>query len=240
MERPWDSQSHGRSWVPIHVLASISSFRKWDSQSPPYTESVMIVTVGQCLVPHLGGYHPSPSAHPGPHISLRTQPGWEDAWEARAACSALGHRSLVPGGESWLCLHHVIHLFSGHHLELGTGTCELQQQLVHLIATAQTHGEFRKEKKRCSSLSEGKKKEGARPHFYRVHQHVGLAADLFHFIVYFAEDCLIPACAHQRFAEFKSQAWKMSTVYIRGGQAVAWIIILCALKFPKLLAYVLK
>lgn len=159
MERPWDSQSHGRSWVPIHVLASISSFRKWDSQSPPYTESVMIVTVGQCLVPHLGGYHPSPSAHPGPHISLRTQPGWEDAWEARAACSALGHRSLVPGGESWLCLHHVIHLFSGHHLELGTGTCELQQQLVHLIATAQTHGEFRKEKKRCSSLSEGKKKK---------------------------------------------------------------------------------
>ena len=112
--------------------------------------------------------------------------------------------------------------FQATHLEPGTGTCELQQQLVHLIATAQTHGEFRNERKRCSSLSEEeKKKKGVRPHFYRVHRHVGLAADLFHCIVYFAEDCLIPVCAHQSFAVFKSQARKMSTVYIRGGQAVA-------------------
>ena len=48
--------------------------------------------------------------------------------------------------------------FQATHLDPGTGTCELQQQLVHLIATAQTHGEFRNERKRCSSLSEEEKK----------------------------------------------------------------------------------
>ena len=77
--------------------------------------------------------------------------------------------------------------FQATHLEPGTGTRELQQQLVHLIATAQTHGEFRKERTRCSSLSGKKKKKEVRPHFYHVHRHVGLAADLFRFIVYFAE-----------------------------------------------------
>lgn len=40
-----------------------------------------------------------------------------------------------------------------------------------------------------------------------LHRHVGLAADLFHFIVYFAEDCLIPACGTiVRFAEFKKSS----------------------------------
>lgn len=89
-------------------------FQEMGLTMPPYREIVMIVIVSQCLVQHSGCYHPSPSVHPGPRISLKTQPGWEDAWEARAACPTLGHCSLVPGGENWLHLHHVIHLFSGH------------------------------------------------------------------------------------------------------------------------------
>ena len=60
---------------------------------PPYREVAMIIPVGQMPSPAPGlsrcrasSYHLSPSARPGLCISRRTQPGWENAWEARAAC----------------------------------------------------------------------------------------------------------------------------------------------------------
>lgn len=51
--------------------------------------------------------------------------------------------------------------FQATHLELGTGKHQLQWQLVHLIATAQTSGEFRKERWRFSSLSVEKKSKAS-------------------------------------------------------------------------------
>lgn len=66
--------------------------------------------------------------------------------------------------------------FPAPHLELGPGKHPLQQQLVHLTATAPTHGECRKERRRgFSSLSTKRVK----PHLYYVHWRIGLATDVF-------------------------------------------------------------
>ena len=60
--------------------------------------------------------------------------------------------------------------FQTPHLELGTGKDPLQQQLVHLRATAQTRGEFRKEEVFYD--------ESVQLHFY-VHWHIGLEIDIY-------------------------------------------------------------
>lgn len=66
--------------------------------------------------------------------------------------------------------------FPAPHLELGTGKHPLQQQLVPLTATAQTHREFRKERRRrFLSLSTKKR---VKPHFYYVRWLIGLATDV--------------------------------------------------------------
>lgn len=154
------------SWVPIYIVASISSSEKWDSRCPPLLEVAMIKSVGQMPSPAprcsrcwVSPYHPSPSVHSGLCISLRTEPGWEDAGEGRAGCfcSAVAPLYLV---EETGCAYTKSSIsFPAPHLELGTGKHPLQRQLVHLTATAQTHGEFRKERRRRFSSSPRKKSE---------------------------------------------------------------------------------
>lgn len=77
---------------------------------------------------------------------------WSKREDRLFLCSAVTPLSLVEGTGCTYTKSSIS--FQTTHLELGTGKRPLQRQLVHLRATAQTWGEFRKERRRrFSSLS---------------------------------------------------------------------------------------
>lgn len=109
--------------------------------------------------------------------------------------------------------------FQATHLELGTGKHLLQRQLVHLIATAQTHGEFRKERgRRFASLS--MKKERCLTFI----MYTGILAWQLRYSFYsFAlpKTACFQRRVHQILITLKSQTWKMPPVHIREGETAA-------------------
>lgn len=160
---------------------------------------------------------------------------WKEGW--LFLCPAVAALYLV--GETGCANTKSSISFQATHLELWTERHPLQQQLVPLLLTAQTHGTFRKERRR------------------RGCPHAGAHSEALTFIMctgiltWQPTNCFYGAALHntawcqlmihKSLIIFKNQTWKMSIVYIREErQAVPWITILCTLTALKLITHLLK